>query len=177
MNQLLRLQKNSDIVNQYSKIIVNAVLSKISERNKQEIGIFDDELSVLNIPGIRYLTTRKMIVSDYGWLVSEYTFDMFIWLGKSLQGILNARSNNKNGDRSTYVSCPSAVKGQKLLVIQIYLKDTYKENFLVINQKGKIVKSRFGAMYSHNWDKDSAEELAPIEHPVYDDFEYEYEIE
>ena len=118
-----------------------------------------------------------MITLDYGWLVSEYTFDMRTGLGKSLQGILNARSNNRNGDRSTYVSCPSAVKGQKLLVIQIYLKDTYKENFLVIYQKGKIVKSRFGAMYSHNWDKDSAEELAPIEHPVYDDFEYEYEIE
>ena len=41
MNKQLSLQKNSDIVNQYSKAITRAVLSKIAERNDQEIGIFD----------------------------------------------------------------------------------------------------------------------------------------
>ncbi len=175
MNKQLSLQKNSDIVNQYSRAITRAVLSKIAERHNQEIGIFDKEFDALGIPGIEYLTTSKMMSLDYGWLMYENIADMYKSLGKSLHGILGARSNTRNWDRSTNVHCPSSVKGQKLLMIKIHLKGSYKENILVINQKGKIVKSRFGAMHSHNWDKDSAEALALINHSVRDDYEYEME--
>ncbi len=172
MNKQLSLQKNSDIVNQYSKAIIKAVLNKIAKRNDQEIGIFDRDFDELEIPGIKYLTTEKMVVQDYGWLMYENIADILKNYGKTFQGILTARTNKRNFDRSTFVNCPSTIKGQKLLTIFIHLEDNYKENFLVINQKGKIVKSRFGSMYSHNWDKDSAEALALINHSIRD-----YEME
>ena len=174
MNKQLSLQKNSDIVNQYSKDIVKAVLKKISERKGPKVGIFNEEFDALGISGIEYLTTEPMKVLDHGWLMYKNIADMYQHLGKELQGILGARTNAKNWCRSTYVNCPAAVKGQNLLVIVIHLKDNYKENFLVINQKGKIVKSRFGAMHSYNWDKDSAEALALIDHTPIMDYAYSY---
>ena len=174
MKKALSLRRNNDIVNQYSKFIVNIVRKKIAEEGCPEIFIFDNdkEFKQLGIPSVNYLEVEEMKVLDYGWLMHKNIDDCFKNRGKEFQGILRSGTNTKNWDRSINVHCPSAVKGQNLLSIRIYF-DGYKENFLVINQKEKIIPSYFGAMYSHNWDNNSPEALALIH--KYVDFDDDFD--
>ncbi len=172
MNNNLKLRTNSDIVNQYAKKIVAAVLAKISIEGKQDIGIFDREFDSLGIPGIKYLISDSAVAIDYGWLLHPVMLDTAFFRdeGKHFEGIYRSKSNTYNWDRSTFVKCFNAVKGQKLIKVTIHLLETYEENVLVINQRGKIISCGFAQMYSHNWNGNSQEAINRINFNE-DDFE------
>lgn len=117
--------------------------------------------------GIKYLTVEERVVLDHGWvfypnIAKGYGYERH---GKTLEGLLRSRSNSQNWSRSINVKS-NAVKGQRLLAVEIRLIEPhYEENYILVNEAGKIVPCQFAAMQSHNWDEDSEEALKLIKQP------------
>lgn len=166
MNNKLKFQQNSQIVMQQKKQIIKAVLSQIRLKGRLEIGIFKEKvmegksLSDYSLFGIEYLTVEKRRTTDYGWLVHPILWDnSFPYdkrCGKVLQGIVSSKTNKRKGDNSTFIRCRSS-KNRNLLVINIREKGSYKENFLIIDNFGKIFHSEYAQIFAANWDENSVE--------------------
>lgn len=174
MNSNLNLKKNCALVNKQAKAIIAAVKKRIAEKEVDMIfgaSISINKLRILGIHGISYLRISLVEVLDHGWLMPKILLEdpfpfpraYYQKKGKKLNGILKSKSNPRiAGDRSTHVHCPYAIKGQILILIEIGLEKKDEESFLVINQKGKIIKSHFGQILTHNWDANSEESIASI---------------
>ena len=120
------------------------------------------KLESAGFKGIIYLTAEERVVIDYGWvfypslLKSDHGYGRY---GKKLEGLFRSRSNSQNWNRGIDIKS-EAIKGQRLLEIEIRLIDPhYEENYILVNEAGKIIPCQFAAMQSHNWDEDSEEAL------------------
>lgn len=121
----------------------------------------EKELKRAGFHGIKYLTAEERIVIDYGWVFypTLLEYESYRKHGKTLEGLLRSRSNSQNWNRSIDIKS-EAIKGQRLLAIEIRLINPhYEENYILVNEAGKIIPCQFAAMQSHNWDEDSEEAL------------------
>ncbi len=168
----LQLRKNSDVISQQAKRLVKFVLANYKKGSNNYMG--EEKLRPAGFSGIKYLTAEERVVIDHGWvfypiLLKGHGYERF---GKTLEGLFRSRSNNQNWSRSINIKS-DAMKGQRLIALEIRLIDPhYEENYILVNEAGKIIPCQFAAMQSHNWDEDSTEALALIKEPepadVYD---------
>lgn len=172
MHPPLQLRKNSDVISQQAKRLVKFVLANYKKGSNNYMG--EEKLHPAGFSGIKYLTSEERVVIDHGWAFYPILLKLGIGyegLGKTLEGLFRSRSNGQNWNRHIFIKS-KATKGQRLIAIEIKLEGTYEENYLLVNEAGKIIPCQFAAMQSHNWDEDSTEALALIKKPepadVYD---------
>lgn len=152
----LSLRRNSDLVNQQAKRLAKWLVENLENRFPKTPlhDIFGrEDLERAGFNDLRFVYVCSAVIIDHGWLTAEILMGMKFYerQGAVLEGLYRSKSNNKIGNRTTYVKTGLA-KGRKVYGVTITMMGGKRHYIVCDRVSGRVFPSRFGELYSPDWD-------------------------